>query len=65
MSGVEDGVRVHRGEGVMRDREPTIRSRELCEGLRRAMEGAELNGKQAARVLGWSESRVSRSAGLR
>ncbi|MGH3719628.1 MAG: hypothetical protein ACRDRI_12490 [Pseudonocardiaceae bacterium] len=49
----------------MRDREPTIRSRELCEGLRRAMEGAELNGKQAARVLGWSESRVSRSAGLR
>ncbi|MGH3770421.1 MAG: helix-turn-helix domain-containing protein [Pseudonocardiaceae bacterium] len=44
----------------MRDREPTIRSRELCEGLRRAMEGAELNGKEAARVLGWSESGVSR-----
>jgi Domain of unknown function (DUF5753)/Helix-turn-helix domain len=44
----------------MRDRESTIRSRELGEGLRRAMERAELNGRQAAHVLGWSESWVSR-----
>jgi hypothetical protein len=44
----------------MRDREPTIRSRELGEGLRQAMERAELNNKQAAHVLGWSESLVSR-----
>jgi transcriptional regulator with XRE-family HTH domain len=44
----------------MRDRQPTIRSRELGEGLRRAMERAELNGKQAAYLLGWSESWVSR-----
>ncbi|MGH3813518.1 MAG: Scr1 family TA system antitoxin-like transcriptional regulator [Pseudonocardiaceae bacterium] len=44
----------------MRDREPTIRSRELGEGLRRAMERAGLNGKQAAHVLGWSPSWVSR-----
>ena len=44
----------------MRDREPTIRSQELGEGLRRAMERAGLNGKQAAHVLGWSPSWVSR-----
>ncbi|HKR52454.1 MAG TPA: helix-turn-helix transcriptional regulator [Pseudonocardiaceae bacterium] len=44
----------------MRDREPTIRSRELGEGLRRAMERAGLNGKQAAHLLGWSPSWVSR-----
>jgi transcriptional regulator with XRE-family HTH domain len=44
----------------MRDREPTVRSRELGEGLRRAMEDAGLNGKQAAHVLGWSPSWVSR-----
>ncbi|MGH3771520.1 MAG: helix-turn-helix domain-containing protein [Pseudonocardiaceae bacterium] len=44
----------------MRDREPTIRSRELGEGLRQAMEGADLNGRQAAQALGWSESWVSR-----
>ena len=44
----------------MRDRQPTIRSRELGEGLRQAMERAELNGKQAAHLLGWSESWVSR-----
>ncbi|GLZ37674.1 helix-turn-helix transcriptional regulator [Actinokineospora sp. NBRC 105648] len=41
-------------------REPTIRSRELGEGLRAAMVGAGLNGKQIARVLDWSESKVSR-----
>jgi len=44
----------------MRDREPTIRSRELGEGLRRVMERAGLNGQQAAYLLGWSPSRVSR-----
>jgi transcriptional regulator with XRE-family HTH domain len=44
----------------MRDREPTIRSRELGEGLRRAMEGAGLDQKGAAAKLGWSQSRVSR-----
>jgi transcriptional regulator with XRE-family HTH domain len=44
----------------MRDREPTIRSRELGEGLRQAMERAGLNGKQAAHLLGWSPSWVSR-----
>ncbi|MGH4019854.1 MAG: helix-turn-helix domain-containing protein [Pseudonocardiaceae bacterium] len=44
----------------MRDREPTIRSRELGEGLRRAMDKAGLNGVQAAHQLGWSTSRVSR-----
>ncbi|HSL09601.1 MAG TPA: helix-turn-helix transcriptional regulator [Pseudonocardiaceae bacterium] len=44
----------------MRDREPTIRSRELGEGLRRAMEQAGLDQKGAAEKLGWSQSRVSR-----
>ncbi|MBV9011531.1 MAG: helix-turn-helix domain-containing protein [Pseudonocardiales bacterium] len=44
----------------MRDREPTIRSRELGEGLRRAMEQSGLDQKGAAAKLGWSQSRVSR-----
>ncbi len=44
----------------MRDREPTIRSRELGEGLRRAVDKAGLNGVQAAHELGWSTSKVSR-----
>ena len=44
----------------MRDLEPTIRSRELGDGLRRAIEQAGLNGEHAAHVLGWSPSRVSR-----
>ncbi len=44
----------------MQDREPTIRSRELGEGLRRVMEQAGLNGQQAGHLLGWSPSRVSR-----
>jgi len=38
----------------------TIRSRELGEALRSAMERANLNGKRTATILGWSESRVSR-----
>jgi transcriptional regulator with XRE-family HTH domain len=49
-----------RGEVTMRDREPTIRSRELGEGLRRAMERAGLDQKGTAEKLGWSQSRVSR-----
>ncbi|MGH3721350.1 MAG: Scr1 family TA system antitoxin-like transcriptional regulator [Pseudonocardiaceae bacterium] len=44
----------------MRDHEPTIRSRELGEGLHRAMKDAKLNQKSAAAKLGWSQSRVSR-----
>ncbi|WP_460406851.1 helix-turn-helix domain-containing protein [Actinophytocola sediminis] len=44
----------------MQDQEPTIRSRELGDGLRLAMERAQLNGKQVATRLGWSPSRVSR-----
>ena len=44
----------------MRDREPTIRSRELGDGLRLAMERAGLSGRDVARRLAWSDSRVSR-----
>ena len=44
----------------MPDHEPTIRSRELGEGLRRAMKYAGLNGQQAAHQLGLSPSWVSR-----
>jgi transcriptional regulator with XRE-family HTH domain len=45
---------------AMRDREPTIRSRELGEGLRHAMREAGFNANQIARQLEWSPSRVSR-----
>lgn len=38
----------------------TIRSRELGDALRWAMERAQLNGRRMAVLLGWSESRVSR-----
>ena len=44
----------------MRDREPTIRSRALGEGLRQVMEQAGLTGKQAAHLLDCSPSWVSR-----
>ncbi len=44
----------------MRDHESTVRSRELVEGLRQAMQRARLNGRQAAHLLGWSPSWVSR-----
>lgn len=44
----------------MDDREPTIRSRELGDGLRKAMECAGLNGKATAQALGWSQTRLSR-----
>jgi transcriptional regulator with XRE-family HTH domain len=46
--------------GPMADTKTTIRSRELGDALRLAMEQAGLNGKRTARMLGWSESRVSR-----
>lgn len=44
----------------MRDRDTTIRSRELGDGLRTAMHGAGLSSKEAGNKLGWSDSRVSR-----
>ena len=44
----------------MKDREPTVCSRELGEGLRRAMGYAGYNGTQIADELGWSQGRVSR-----
>ncbi|GAA1988975.1 helix-turn-helix transcriptional regulator [Amycolatopsis minnesotensis] len=44
----------------MDDREPTIRRRELGDGLRAAMQGADFTGKQLAHKLKWSEGRVSR-----
>jgi len=43
----------------MPHREPTIRSRELGDGLWQAMEQAGLTGKQAAQMLSWSPSFVS------
>ncbi|MDQ3760586.1 MAG: helix-turn-helix domain-containing protein [Actinomycetota bacterium] len=43
----------------MPHREPTIRSRELGEGLRQAMQQAGLTGKQVAQMLDWSPSFVS------
>src|SRR5262249_53592557 len=42
------------------DREPTVRSRELGDGLRRAMQNAGLTGKQVAKLLDLSPSWVSR-----
>ncbi len=44
----------------MNEHRSTIRSRELGDELRHAMEKANLNGKHAAHLLGWSESKVSR-----
>jgi transcriptional regulator with XRE-family HTH domain len=43
----------------MPHREPTIRSRELGEGLREAMKQAGLSGKQAAQILNVTPSYVS------
>jgi hypothetical protein len=45
---------------VMHDREPTVRSRELGDGLRRVMECGGYHASGVARELGWSPSRVSR-----
>src|SRR2546423_3280534 len=44
----------------MKDREPTIRSRELGEALRHAMKEAGYSASDMARQLDWSPSRVSR-----
>jgi hypothetical protein len=44
----------------MSDTSSTVRSRELGDGLRLAMERAGFTGKQTARMLAWSESKVSR-----
>jgi hypothetical protein len=44
----------------MKDREPTVRSRALGDGLRRAAAYAGYNGTQIADELGWSQGRVSR-----
>lgn len=44
----------------MSNREPTVRSRELGDGLRQVMRQAGPTGKQAAHLLGWSPSWVSR-----
>jgi hypothetical protein len=45
---------------MMTEQKSTIRSRELGDALRLAMERAHLSGKHAAEVLGWSETKVSR-----
>ncbi|PPK67822.1 helix-turn-helix transcriptional regulator [Actinokineospora auranticolor] len=44
----------------MEKREPTIRSRELGDGMRAAMDRARLNGVRTAQRLGWSKSKLSR-----
>ena len=44
----------------MQSREATIRSRELGDALRRAMEQADLTGQEVASQLRWSPSGVSR-----
>ena len=44
----------------MRDREPTVRARELGESIRQAMRKADIRSHEVARQLGWSGSRVSR-----
>ncbi|MGQ0778643.1 MAG: helix-turn-helix domain-containing protein [Pseudonocardiales bacterium] len=45
---------------MVRDLVPTVRTRELSAGLRRALARCKLTGKQAARLLGWTPSKVSR-----
>jgi transcriptional regulator with XRE-family HTH domain len=44
----------------MTEERSTVRSRQLGDALRSAMESAGLSGKRTAQMLGWSESRVSR-----
>ncbi|WP_344419789.1 helix-turn-helix transcriptional regulator [Amycolatopsis minnesotensis] len=44
----------------MMEHVPTVRGRQLGEGLRAVIEEAGLTGKQLARELGWSQSEVSR-----
>lgn len=43
----------------MKDRVSTVRMRELGAALRKAMEGAGLEGSRVARKLGWSETKIS------
>ncbi|HEX3778743.1 MAG TPA: helix-turn-helix transcriptional regulator [Pseudonocardiaceae bacterium] len=42
------------------DERSTVRSRQLGDALRSAMDNAKLTGKHTAYLLGWSESRISR-----
>lgn len=44
----------------MGEPDTTVRSRELGARSRRVMEAAGLTGQQTARLLGWSQSEVSR-----
>src|SRR5882672_9098496 len=44
----------------MQDQEPTVRSRELGLALSRAAEVRGVNGKEIARLLGWTPTKVSR-----
>ncbi|MGH3719224.1 MAG: helix-turn-helix domain-containing protein [Pseudonocardiaceae bacterium] len=44
----------------MEDCEPTVRSRELGDGLRKAMKRVDLTGRQTAELLAWSPSLLSR-----
>ncbi|MEO7195094.1 MAG: helix-turn-helix transcriptional regulator [Pseudonocardiaceae bacterium] len=44
----------------MDDIEPTIRSRELGDGMRAVMKRADLTGKQTAELLAWSATLLSR-----
>ncbi|WP_158888838.1 helix-turn-helix domain-containing protein [Amycolatopsis anabasis] len=44
----------------MKDREPTIRSRELGDGLRKWMVAAGFTGREIAKELEWPDSKVSR-----
>ena len=39
---------------------PSVRERQLARELREARVGAQLPGSEAARILGWSASKVSR-----
>ena len=45
----------------MAEHQPTVRGRELGEGLRQAMLASGLTGKEIAEQLGWHQSDVSRS----
>jgi transcriptional regulator with XRE-family HTH domain len=45
---------------TMEDREPTVRTREVGDFLRQAMETAGFSGQDMARKLDWSGARVSR-----
>ncbi len=44
----------------MRDRIPTVRSRELGEGIRQAIRNAGMRPAAVSRQLGWSTGRISR-----